>query len=119
MSNLTAKAGSAVKTIVLGALVLGVVLLLAFGPRANEELPRDRVVVEYWEHWTGDEEAGMRAIVDAFNETVGRDKKIFVRYASTSDIEKKTLIVTAAGVPPDIAGLYNQNIPQLDRKSVV
>jgi multiple sugar transport system substrate-binding protein len=68
--------------------------------------------VEYWEHWTGDEEAGMRAIVDDFNATVGRDKKIFVRYASTSDIEKKTLIVTAAGVPPDIAGLYNQNIPQ-------
>ena len=35
-----------------------------------------------------------------------------MRYLSTSDIEKKTLIATAAGVPPDIAGLYNQNIPQ-------
>ena len=89
MRNLTTKAGSAIKTVVVAALVLGVVVLLAFGPRATDELPKDRVVVEYWEHWTGDEEAGMRAIVDDFNATVGREKKIFVRYASTSDIEKR------------------------------
>ena len=54
----------------------------------------------------------MRQIVDEFNATVGREKKIYVRYLSTSAIEQKTLVATAAGVPPDIAGLYNQNIPQ-------
>jgi ABC-type glycerol-3-phosphate transport system substrate-binding protein len=102
----------AIKTIVLSSLGLGVLVLLIFGPRAGQELPNDRVIVDYWEHWTGDEEAGMRVIVNHFNDTVGREKHIFVRYLSTSDIEKKTLIATAAGVPPDIAGLYNQNIPQ-------
>src|SRR5439155_23818355 len=42
----------------------------------------------------------------------GREKKIYVRYLSTSGVVEKTLIATAGGVPPDIAGLYNQNIPQ-------
>jgi multiple sugar transport system substrate-binding protein len=70
------------------------------------------VIVDYWEKWTGAEEAGMRQIVDDFNATVGRDKHIYVRYLSTSSIEQKTLVATAAGVPPDVAGLYNQNIPQ-------
>lgn len=112
MNGFTVKFSRAIKTIVLGAMGLTAALLLAFGPRAGDELPADRVVVDYWEHWTGPEEAGMRAIVDDFNATVGRDKHIFVRYLSTSDIEKKTLVATAAGVPPDIAGLYNQNIPQ-------
>src|SRR5207253_1566608 len=72
----------------------------------------DCVVVDYWEKWTGVEAAGMQQVVDEFNATVGREKKIFVRYLSTSTIEKKTLVAIAAGVPPDIAGLYNQNIPQ-------
>jgi multiple sugar transport system substrate-binding protein len=112
MQTLTTKPAGVVKTVMLSALGLGVLALLAFGPRATDEFPRDRVVVDYWEHWTGDEEAGMQAIVDDFNSSVGRDKQIFVRYLSTSDIEKKALVATAAGVPPDIAGLYDQDIPQ-------
>jgi ABC-type glycerol-3-phosphate transport system substrate-binding protein len=68
------------------------------------------VIVEYWEKWTGNEEAQMRQIVDAFNDTVGRERGIFVRYLSTSAIDKKTLVATAAGAPPDIAGLWDSNI---------
>ena len=96
----------------IAALAASALFLLAFGPRAGDALPKDRVIVDYWEKWTGDEEAGMRQIVNDFNETVGRDKHIFVRYLSTSAIEQKTLVAAAAGVPPDVAGLFNQNIPQ-------
>jgi ABC-type glycerol-3-phosphate transport system substrate-binding protein len=70
------------------------------------------VVVDYWEKWTGEEESQMRQIVDAFNATVGREKKIFVRYLSTSSVNQKTLVATAAGVPPDIAGLWDNNVAQ-------
>lgn len=112
MRSLGSKVAVSIKSLIVAALVLGGSLLLAFGPRAGEELPADRVIVDYWEHWSGAEEAGMRAIVNAFNDTVGREKKIFVRYLSTSSIEQKTLVATAAGVPPDIAGLYDQNIAQ-------
>jgi ABC-type glycerol-3-phosphate transport system substrate-binding protein len=104
--------GKALRTTVVAALAAGGVLLLAFGPRATDEFPKDAVVIDYWEKWTGPEEAAMRQIVEDFNATVGREKHIYVRYLSTSAIEQKTLVATAAGVPPDIAGLYNQDIPQ-------
>jgi ABC-type glycerol-3-phosphate transport system substrate-binding protein len=112
MTSFSTSASKAVKWAVVAALVGGALALLALGPRATDELPADRVIVDYWEKWTGDEEAAMRRVVNAFNDTVGREKKIYVRYLSTSAIEQKTLVATAAGDPPDVAGLYNQNIPQ-------
>ncbi len=101
-----------VKAVIVFTLAGSAALLLAFGPRASDRYPRDAVVVDYWEKWTGIEEAGMRQIVDDFNSTVGRDKHIYVRYLSTSAIEQKTLVATAGAMPPDVAGLYNQDIPQ-------
>jgi multiple sugar transport system substrate-binding protein len=106
------RVSTALRTIVISGLAVGALLLLALGPRAGDEYPAGFTVVDYWEKWTGVEEAGMRQIVDDFNRTVGREKRIYVRYLSTSNIEQKTLVATAAGVPPDVAGLYNQNIPQ-------
>lgn len=92
--------------------VLGAAALLAFGPRQDESLPRDRVVVDYWEKWTGNEEAQMRVIVNDFNNTVGAEKGIYVRYVSSAVINQKTLVATAGGVPPDIAGLFDVNLVQ-------
>jgi len=86
--------------------------LILFGPRAGNAPPAGLVVVEYWEKWTNKEEAEMRQIVDWYNETVGREKGIFVRYLSTSSINQKTLIATAAGVPPDIAGIGDSSLAQ-------
>lgn len=86
--------------------------LLVFGPRGRAPGPKDVVIVDYWEKWSGVEEEAMRAVVDDFNATVGREKGIFVRYVSTSAINQKTLVATAAGVPPDIAGLYDNNLVQ-------
>jgi ABC-type glycerol-3-phosphate transport system substrate-binding protein len=112
MSRIGASILGSLKHIVSAALIIAGGSLLAFGPRGGEEVPKDCVVVDYWEKWTGEEEAAMRQIVNDFNSTVGREKHIYVRYLSTSDIEKKTLVATAAGVPPDVAGLYNQDVPQ-------
>jgi ABC-type glycerol-3-phosphate transport system substrate-binding protein len=112
MAPLSAKASTIMRTLIVAVLATAAVLLLAFGPRPGEELPRGFVIVDYWEKWTGIEEAAMREIVNDFNNTIGREKRVFVRYLSTSAVVDKTLIATAGGVPPDIAGLYNQNIPQ-------
>ena len=54
----------------------------------------------------------MRHVVDEFNRTEGTRQHIFVRYVSMAAINQKTLVATAAGVPPDIAGLYDQNLVQ-------
>jgi ABC-type glycerol-3-phosphate transport system substrate-binding protein len=86
--------------------------LLAMGPRSDEDVPRGRVVVDYWEKWGGAEGQAMQDIVDWFNNTVGRDKRIYVRYLSMSNIQQKTLVSIAAGVPPDIAGLFDAQLVQ-------
>ena len=112
MSPFGAKVFGGLKYIVLAALIISGAAVLAFGPRGGEDLPRNFVIVDYWEKWTGEEEAAMRKIVDDFNSTVGRDQQIYVRYLSTSAVEQKTLVATAAGIPPDVAGLYNQDVPQ-------
>lgn len=101
--------------IVSAVLVLCALGILVFGPRANQSIPADRrgdVVVEYWEKWVGPESAAMQQIVDDFNNTVGRQKHIYVRYVSTSEVQYKTLLAIAGGVPPDVAGLWHDVVVQ-------
>lgn len=86
--------------------------LLAFGPRARHELPRDRVVIRYWEKWSGVEAQAIRAIVNRFNATVGRERGLWVDLNEISNIDERMLIATAGGDPPDVAGLYDRYIPQ-------
>src|SRR4051812_28348443 len=54
----------------------------------------------------------MQEVVADFNRTVGQDEKIFVRYLSMSSVDRKTLIATAAGVPPDVAGVWDAQLAQ-------
>jgi ABC-type glycerol-3-phosphate transport system substrate-binding protein len=98
-----------VKYVVMGLLIVPALLILAFGPSSDTPVPKDRVVIDYWEKWTSDEEAAMRVIVNDFNNSQDR---IFVRYVSTSNVNQKTLVATAAGVPPDVAGLWDTNMVQ-------
>jgi len=67
------------------------------------------VHVTYWEKWTGFEGDAMRAVVDAFNRS---QSKIHVDLLTISGIEDKTLLATAGGDPPDVAGLYGPNVAQ-------
>jgi multiple sugar transport system substrate-binding protein len=92
------------------ALVAGY-LLLVVRPRGLERKD-GRVVVTYWEKWSGDDAADMYKIVEDFNNTVGKEKGIYVQYLSMSSVDQKTLIATAAGIPPDVAGLWNNQVAQ-------
>jgi len=67
-----------------------------------------RVVIKYWEKWTGFESDAMRAVVDDFNASQDR---IFVDFSSVSQIDRKMMLSTAGGVPPDVAGLWSAQIP--------
>jgi len=98
----------------IGVLVIGVpaLALLAFGPRGRYGEPPERTVARYWEKWAGVEGQVMQRIVDRFNRTVGAEKSIWVEYNAVSSIEQRTLIATAGGDPPDVAGLYDFIVPQ-------
>lgn len=86
--------------------------LLAFGPRGNYAVPPGRTVVRYWEKWTGVEGLAMKRVVDAFNRTVGARENIWVEYNAVSSIDQRTLIATAGGDPPDVAGLFDHVVAQ-------
>jgi len=66
------------------------------------------VVLEYWEKWTGFEREAMAEVVEAFHRSQDR---IRVRFLSVSRIDQKMMLATAGGVPPDIAGLWDVNLP--------
>ncbi len=101
-----------IRTIILACLIIPAIALLAFGPRAKHEVPPGFVELQYWEKWSGPEGIQMAEIVDDFNKTVGKEKHIVVDYMSMTEVNRKVLIATAAGVPPDIAGCWDGQTSQ-------
>ncbi|MBC8010063.1 MAG: ABC transporter substrate-binding protein [Burkholderiales bacterium] len=76
-----------------------------------------RIQLSYWEKWTGAEAAAMQATVDAFNASQDR---IQVNLVSTSQADRKVLIATAGGDPPDLAGLWLKSLPSFaDRDALL
>lgn len=72
--------------------------------RAADRTPDGRVIVDYWEMWTGFEGEAMQAIVDDFNAS---QRKIFVRKLTVSSVEQKLMLAAVGGNPPDVAGLVS------------
>ncbi|RYG24925.1 extracellular solute-binding protein [bacterium] len=70
---------------------------------------KDRITVVYWEKWTGAEAAEMQKVVTAFNNSQDR---IFVKYLSISSVDQKTLLATSGGNPPDVAGIWQEQVFQ-------
>jgi ABC-type glycerol-3-phosphate transport system substrate-binding protein len=76
-----------------------------------------RIELEYWEKWTRFEGEAMAAVVKAFNESQDR---IHVTYTMVSDVSLRTLLATAGGNPPDLAGLFDYNVvPFADKNTLV
>lgn len=73
---------------------------------SRQALP-NKVTVVYWEKWTGGEGEDMRKIVDQFNASQDR---IFVRYLSISSVDRKTMMAASGGDPPDVAGLWLEQV---------
>ncbi|MES2200635.1 MAG: ABC transporter substrate-binding protein, partial [candidate division FCPU426 bacterium] len=86
--------------------------LLSAAPAA----PAPRVKVLYWEKWTGNEREAIQSLVDEFNRS---QERITVEMVLTSGIDQKTLVATAGGVPPDIAGVWEHTIvPYADKNAL-
>ncbi len=71
--------------------------------------PDSKVHVKYWEKWTAFEFDAMKHVVDSFNKS---QDKIQVDILSVSGIEDKTLMAISGGIPPDVVGLYGENVTQ-------
>jgi ABC-type glycerol-3-phosphate transport system substrate-binding protein len=66
------------------------------------------VVIHYWEKWTGFESDAMQSVVDDFNASQNR---IHVEYSSIGELDRKFMMATAGGVPPDVAGIWCSSLP--------
>ncbi|MFI5385108.1 MAG: ABC transporter substrate-binding protein [Fimbriimonadales bacterium] len=69
--------------------------------------PPGPIHIAYWEKWTGFEKDAMQAVVDDFNKSQSR---IVVDLLPTSDVGNKTMFAVSAGCPPDVAGLWGDNV---------
>lgn len=72
--------------------------------------------IKYWDKWTGNERAAMQAVVDDFHASQDR---IRVDFLSVSQIVEKTLIATAGGNPPDVAGVWANDVIDYAHKGAV
>jgi ABC-type sugar transport system permease subunit/ABC-type glycerol-3-phosphate transport system substrate-binding protein len=79
-------------------------------------LPERHVTLRYWDKWTGFEKDAMQAVVDAFNATQSR---IFVDFLSVSEVVDKTMLATAGGIPPDVAGVWAANLVEFADKNAL
>lgn len=93
---------------VLGLLAAGVFFSggCARGEAASSA-PNGRVRITYWEKWTGAESAAMQAVVDEFN---AAQERVWVDFVSMAQIDRKLLVATAGGNPPDLAGIWQPNV---------
>ena len=94
----------ALRFLVLSNFALG---LAGCGRAPDERTADGRVIVHYWEKWTGFESDSMQAVVDDFNAS---QKCIFVEKLTVSEVDRKLLLATAGGNPPDVAGLWSSDI---------
>ncbi len=78
--------------------------------------PGGRVRVEYWEKWSGFEAEAMQAVVDDFNRSQDR---IDVRLLSVNQVDLKLLLAASSGHPPDVAGLWTENLPDFSEKGAL
>jgi len=89
--------------VVIGVLVCVVGLAGCVG-RPEDTTEDGRIIVNYWEKWTGFEGEAMQAVVDDFNNSQDR---ILVKMLTISQIDQKLMLATAGGNPPDVAGLWS------------
>ncbi len=98
----------------LHALLLAAAAALLAGCSPSEKAgTAARVTVDYWEKWQGFEAEAMRKTVDQFNAAKIRNAKgqeIFIRFLTVTEIDQKVLVATAGGNPPDVVGLFEQNV---------
>jgi len=94
-----------------GIRIAGAVALLvvcgACASDADRHTPDGRLIIEYWEKWSGFEADAMKAAVDRYNAS---QDKVFVNFLSISQMDRKLLLAAAGGNPPDVAGFWSHRM---------
>ena len=66
-----------------------------------------RVHITYWEKWGSFEAEAAQKMVDAFN---AAQDEVFCHYIRTSQVDRKAMLAIVGGQPPDVVGLWSDNV---------
>jgi ABC-type glycerol-3-phosphate transport system substrate-binding protein len=104
---------------ILAAVVLVVVMVAWLEPRpdvadfdprtgaAYKDTWSRRVHITYWEKWGSFEAEAAQKMVDAFNDS---QDEVFCHYIRTSQVDRKAMLAIVGGQPPDVVGLWSDNV---------
>ncbi len=100
------------------AVVTGLAILSLTGckHKGDERTSDGRLIIDYWEKWTGFEDDAMQAVIDDFNASQNR---LFVKKLTVGEIERKAGCAPAGGDPPDVAGVYSGTITGFSEKGAL
>ena len=98
------------------ALMIALTIWVAACGRREERRADGRVTVSYWEKWTGFEGEAMDAVIADFNAS---QTNIWVERLTISEIQRKFMLAAAGGNPPDLAGVWAQNIHVFAEKNAL
>ncbi|MFT5424275.1 MAG: multiple sugar transport system substrate-binding protein [Phycisphaerales bacterium] len=107
---------SVTRRVAIGALLASAGGFALLGPSAGRQAPRGRIILEYWEKWTGHEGEAMQRLIDEFNASQDR---VWVRYSAMSAIDQKATIAIAGNSPPALVGLWSFNLPAFVQSGAV
>ncbi|MEO0796885.1 MAG: ABC transporter substrate-binding protein [Verrucomicrobiota bacterium] len=99
---------SPLSTVSVSIIAIGVLFLLTIGDEDDKVREDGRIEVEYWEKWTGFEREAMEDLVAEYNRS---QDQVYVKFLSVSNIDRKLMLATAGGNPPDVAGIWSSNLP--------
>src|ERR1035441_2890879 len=106
-------------SVLLTAFLSGLCLLplCGCGRTIQDKTADGRIILQYWEKWTGFEDDAMQVVVDDYNRSQNR---VFVKkLTGLGEIERKLMLATAGGDPPDIAGIWPATIPGFSEKGAL
>ncbi len=81
-----------------------------FDPERHAEFRdtwRKRLHLAYWEKWGSFERDACQAMVDDFNRS---QDELYVHYVNTSQVDRKSMLAIVGGCPPDVVGLWANNV---------
>ena len=85
--------GRTVSLVILCLVAVAAIGYVVFGPRPQVAEHGDRIVLNYWEKWTGTEAKAMQQVVDAFN--ASQDRIHVVCLTMSSEIDEKAMLAIA------------------------
>jgi len=104
---------------ILAAVVLVVVMVAWLEPRPDvadfdpttdaawKDTWSRRVHITYWEKWGSFEAEAAQKMVDSFN---AAQDEVFCHYIRTSQVDRKAMLAIVGGQPPDVVGLWSDNV---------